>query len=123
MPDDPDAAAEVDGTKRRRRRVAPEFGTSARAVGNPTLADRDVVDGLAGPQRNLPVRPGEWSIEVIGDMFGHAERSIRFHDDLDVRLRQAEFLRKGGHGRKGDRASDQNRKEAPPPQSQDRPPD
>jgi hypothetical protein len=56
-------------------------------------------------------------------VLGHEERSVRFDDDLDVCLRQAEFLRESRNGRKGDRASDQNCKEAPPPYGQGRPPD
>jgi hypothetical protein len=56
-------------------------------------------------------------------VLGHEEGSVRFDDDLDVRLRQAELLRKRRQGWKDDRGSDQNCKEEPPPDGQDRPPD
>jgi hypothetical protein len=123
VPDNSESATEVDGAKSRRRRVASEIGTPSRVVGDTALTDRDLGDGLTGPQWNLPVCPGERPVEVIGDVLGYEEGSVRFDDDLDVRLRQAEFLCKGRQGRKDDRGSDQNCKEAPPPYGQDRPPD
>ena len=41
---------------------------------------------------------GEGSVEVVGDVLGYQERPVRFDDDLDIGLGQAELLRESRQG-------------------------
>ena len=54
-------------------------------------------------------------------MLGNKQRSVRFDDDLDICLGEAELLGKSRKGGENDRNSGQNRKEEPPPDGQDQP--
>ena len=62
-------------------------------VARASLADRDVGDPLAVPQRNVAVGAREGPVEGEGDQLGDRERAVRLDRDVDVGGREGKGLR------------------------------
>ena len=92
VPHDPDPSAQVAHSKGPVRRRAAQVGAAPGLVAPLTLRDGDAGDGLAGPERDLPVRPLEGAVEVVGDALGDDHRSVRGDVDQHIGLGKGEGL-------------------------------
>ena len=90
VPDDPEPAVDVGRAERVRRALGAELRRRAGPVLGAGLADVDVRDRLAVPQRDVAVPAREDAVERVDDVLLDLERAVRLDDHLDVRLRERE---------------------------------
>jgi hypothetical protein len=72
---------------------APELGAAAGTVEDVALGDRDLVEGLAVAERDVPVGAAEVADVREGDVLADDEAAVARDLDDDVRARQREGLR------------------------------
>jgi hypothetical protein len=80
------------------RADAAELGVAARAVRLSVLAYDDVVDRLAGPERDVAVGAVERAEEVELDVLADEQRPVGRDADGDIGVREAVLLRLRGAG-------------------------
>jgi hypothetical protein len=110
VPDDPDAAVRPLDAERAGRVVAAELRVRTGLVAGVLVGDRDVVDRLARPQRDVTVGAAERALEDVGEPLADVERRVGLDSDGDVGLRDEVGLR--ARGRRPEESDRREREEA-----------
>jgi hypothetical protein len=93
VPDDPYGVVEPLDPVRARLVAAAELGAAARPVAEVPLGDRDLVERLAGAQRNVAVGAAEVADVREDDVLGDDEAAVARDLDDDVAAGEREGLR------------------------------